>query len=165
MGFLRQVTGMFTRKMGGWNVAKGGGVEVSPSNRDKISSGIHWEEVGNSSGVGLPVTGIQGLCKRDGVRGQGEGALAVMALDSRVMAAEYRAKRYFGSCAGSAVTGIWQSWWGRGRVGRVVLWRWGVRGGRGRSYLGMLGRRRVTPGWADDPVRRQDREDDRGYRI
>ena len=40
-----------------------------------------------------------------------------------------------------------------------------MRGGRGRSYLGMLGRRRVTPGWADDPVRRQDGEDDRGDGI
>ena len=29
----------------------------------------------------------------------------------------------------------------------------------------MLGRRRVTPGWADDPVRRQEGEDDGGDRT
>ena len=29
-------------------------------------------------------------------------------------------------------------------------------GGRGQSYIGMLGRRRVTPRWEDDPVGRQE---------
>ena len=29
-------------------------------------------------------------------------------------------------------------------------------GGDGGGVIGMLGRRRVTPGWADNPVRRQD---------
>ena len=34
--------------------------------------------------------------------------------------------------------------------------------GRGHSYLGIMGRRRVTPRWADDPAQRQEGEDNEG---
>ena len=50
--------------------------------------------------MGRPATIIQGLCKRDGVQGQGEGAQAVLVSDSRITAADNHAKRDFGSSKG-----------------------------------------------------------------
>ena len=41
----------------------------------------------------------------------------------------------------------------------------GEGGGGGQSYLGMLGQRRVTPGWADYCVQRQEGEYDGGDRT
>ena len=54
-------------------------------------------------------------------------------------------------------TGIFQVWRGRGRGrwGRVGLWKWQVKG-VWVVVFGMLGWRQVTPRWADDPRWQQD---------
>ena len=44
----------------------------------------------------------------------------VVATDGYVTASEDRAKRYFGSSMGAAVTGIWKAWLERGRGWGVV---------------------------------------------
>ena len=65
VGFLRQVAEMTARKLGVDTWQKGGGVEGAPGNRYKVSSGIHREEAGDGSGVGIPTTNIRDFCKRD----------------------------------------------------------------------------------------------------
>ena len=64
------------------------GVEGAPDNKDQTPAGIHLEEEGNGSVVGYPATIIRGLCERDGVRGQVEGARSVVASYKRGKAAE-----------------------------------------------------------------------------
>ena len=87
-------------------MAKGGIREGDPGNSKKASLVIHREDSGDGSGVGSPVSNIRGLCKRERVQGRGEGAQAVVALESRGTEAEDHAKRDFGSSKGAAAIGI-----------------------------------------------------------
>ena len=78
------------------------GREGAPCDRDKYSLGIHQEETGDGRGVGAPATNIRGLCKRNRVRGQGEGAIAVAASDSCGKASESHAKE--------TLEAAWERW-------------------------------------------------------
>ena len=69
-------------------------------------------------------------------------------------AVEVNVRSYLGSGKGATETGIWQAWRGQGKGGGGGYIQQRGRGRNGR--IGMLGQRQVTPGWADDPVRRKD---------
>ena len=60
--------------------------------------------------MSCPATSIQGFCERDGVRGKGEGARAVVESDSCGKEAEDHNKIYFGNGKGAAETEIFQEW-------------------------------------------------------
>ena len=68
--------------------------------------------------------------------------------------AESHGRSDFGSGKGAAVTGIRQVWQERERVGGREARTEKDRGEAG--YIGMMGRRHVTPWWEDDPVRRHE---------
>ena len=73
--------------------------------------------------MGGPTANIRGLCNGYRIRGRMEFAQEVVATYGCRTTAEDHAKRDFVSSVGAAVTEIYQAWWGRGRRGRVGLWR------------------------------------------